>query len=354
MSDSKFVVDKPYCMSSFLMYRRVVDQQKCFVKDERPKTISLDWKKIPIYTAQELENHLRLRVQEITKNGSAALALSGGIDSAILAKFMPKGSTAYTFKCVVDGKEVIDESIQAGKYARECGLKHKIIEVHWSDMERTAPILMKHKKAPMHSIETQIYLGGLEAKKDGFSSIIYGETADVNYGGLSNILSKDWTTGEFIDRYAYLKPWYVLKNPKVDFSPVLDYVNNGYVDVHKYLSRFDIIESLNSYHNACEVAGIKFEAPYADTYLAVPLDYKRIREGDNKYLIREIYQKLYPGWDVPKKIPMPRPMDEWLANWEGPIRSEFIQGCQEKLTGDQKWLTYSLERFLDLLDQEDS
>ena len=66
-----------------------------------------------VHTAQELENHLRLRVQEITKNGSAALALSGGIDSAILAKFMPKGSTAYTFKCVVDGKEVIDESIQA-------------------------------------------------------------------------------------------------------------------------------------------------------------------------------------------------------------------------------------------------
>lgn len=51
-----------------------------------------------------------------------ALVLSGGIDSAILAKFMPKGSIAYTFKCVVPGVQVTDETVIASKYAQECGL----------------------------------------------------------------------------------------------------------------------------------------------------------------------------------------------------------------------------------------
>ena len=343
------ITDKEYCMSSFLMYRRVVDPEKTW-GGVQPRTIPLKWKKTPIRNSADLEKHLRKRIALATKDGKAALALSGGIDSAILAKFMPKGSTAYTFKCIAGDKEVVDETKIAARYAAECGLNHKIVEICWEDVETYAPILMLHKNSPIHSIEVQIYCGGLQAKKDGFERVIYGETADVNYGGLSNILSRDWRVGEFIERYAYLKPWMALKCPKVDFSPILEYESNGFVDVHKYLSQFDIIESLNSYVNACETSGVELVAPYADTHFAEPLDMRRIRSGESKYIIRDLFQHLYGGRSVPAKIPMPRPVEEWLADWNGPIRAEFWSHCIDTMTGDQKWLVWALERFLNLID----
>lgn len=93
-------IDRDYCMSSFLLYRRVVDPDKAFSAMGCPRTIPTSWSKVPVTTSEELEAHLRKRVSEATADGKAALALSGGIDSAVLAKFMPKGSTAYTFKCI--------------------------------------------------------------------------------------------------------------------------------------------------------------------------------------------------------------------------------------------------------------
>lgn len=340
-------VDVDYCMSSFLLYRRVVNSQCTFINGKLPNTIPTEWNKVPISDSFMLENHLRNRVFEACKNRKVALALSGGIDSAILAKFMPTGSTAYTFKCTANGVETVDESNLAAQYAKECGLTHKVIEITWDDMEKYAPILMKHKNAPIHSIEVQIYKAGLQAKKDGFDALIYGETADVNYGGLSKILSRDWNVSDFIERFAYLKPWAVLKSPKVSFINIEPYVKNGMVDVHKYLSNFDIIESINSYVNASETAEIGFIAPYADTFLSKPLDLERIRGGENKYLIREIFNRLYKGWAIPKKLPMPRATDQWLKHWNGPKREEFITNCASNLSGDQKWMLWSLEKFLD-------
>lgn len=38
----------------------------------------------------------------------------------------------------------------------------------------------------------------------------------------------------------------------------------------------------------------------------------------NKYLVREIFHRLYPNLEVPSKIPMSRPMTEWLKDWEEP------------------------------------
>lgn len=101
-------------------------------------------------------------------------------------------------------RDTVDETNQAAKYAEICGLKHKIVENTWEDMKRCAPILMEHKNAPIHSIEVQIYLTGLRALQDCFEGMIYGETADVNYGGLSKILARDWNVSDFIERYAYV------------------------------------------------------------------------------------------------------------------------------------------------------
>ena len=337
-------------MSSFLMYRSIIDRTRYFKEGLDLFFIDPKPNRTPIESSEQLEEFLRSRIQNATKGGKVALALSGGIDSAILAKMMPKGSSAYTFKCIVPGVEVIDESQQAARYAEECGLEHHIIEVFWDDMVKMSPVLMKHKGAPIHSIEVQIFKAAQRVMSDGFSGLIFGESADCLYGGLSGLLSKEWTIGEFIDRYSFVKPYQVLRDPLLITEPFQRYENDGFIDVHGFLSNVFFEESTNSYLNAGATAGLNMILPYAETYLARPLDKERIRMGENKYLIREIFNRLYPGWAIPVKTPMPRPMNEWMKDWQGPTRSEFWPNCTSTMTGDQKWYVYSLESFLNLID----
>ena len=82
----------------------------------------------------------------------------------------------------------------------------------------------------------------------------------------------------------------------------------------------------------------------------IPIDLERIRNGESKYLIRELFAKRYHNAKPAVKLPMPRGVGQWLANWKGPVRDEFIPGCVEGLKGDQKWQLYCLEQFLNLLD----
>ena len=339
-------------MSSFLMYRRIINDNTSFTELMRPNYFSLNKLKsrTGVSSSEKLETVLKKVVFEATKGKKCAIALSGGIDSAILAKFMPKGSLAYTFKCIVPGIDVIDESKQAAKYAEECGLEHRVIEIYWEDFEKYSDSLMKKKGAPIHSIEVQIYKAALQAKKDGIENFVFGESADCIFGGLDGLLSKEWTVGEFVNRYSYCLPYYVLNNFEMDISPILRHADNGYVDVHSFLNDVFCQESLSSYYNACSLAKIEMIAPFSFAYMKNPLDYERVRNSDSKYLVREIFNKYYPTYIAPRKIPMPRPMNEWLLNWSGPTRSEFQPHCIEKLTGDQKWLVYILERFLNLIE----
>lgn len=339
-------------MSSFLMYRTIADASKSFDERYKPRLYRDHLSKIPIHDSTELQTAIERQVTEWTKDGKTALALSGGIDSAIIAKYMPQGSTAYTFKCIVPGLEVTDESAQAAKYAAECGLKHEVIEIYWEDYIRFAPILMKHKGAPIHSIEVQIYKAALKARGGGFERLIFGESCDLNYGGLSGLMSNDWRIGDFIDRYSYVKPYAVLKDSDLILDPCLRYEQNGFINVHEFCRGFFLEEAMGSYTNACETAGIKVETPYVHTTLAEALDIERIRAGENKYLVREAFHSLYPGYEAPAKLPMPRATNEWMKTWQGPVRPEFWPHCTDLFTGDQKWLVYALEQWLNILDEE--
>ena len=343
-------VDKDYCMSSYLMYRFIVDRDKCFDEKFDNPYIKRDFDRTLISDSYELEENLRNTVKQCCSSKRTALALSGGIDSAILAKFMPEGSAAYTFKCIVPGVDVVDETKTAAIYAKECGLEHRIIEIYWEDFEKYSEPIISYKNQPTHSIEVQIYKAALQAKEDGFDSMIFGETADCVYGGHSNLLSKDWILGEFIDRWSFVKPYHVLRNTQLILEPYMDYVIDGYIDVPRFLTDFEYYASVNFYLNATSMAGIQLVVPYAYTKMKDSLDLERVRRGENKYLIRDIFSRLYPGFEIPPKTPMPRPMNEWLSNWEGPVRPEFWPHCVDHMTGDQKWLVWSLEKFLNMID----
>ena len=47
---------------------------------------------------------------------------------------------------------------------------------------------------------------------------------------------------------------------------------------------------------------------------------------------------------------MPRAVDQWLDDWSGPEREEFLPNCVYNMSGDQKWLLWALESFLNLLE----
>ena len=160
-------VDREYCMSSFLTYRTMPGSgRRCFAARRAGAALfpaAAGQSACPCATARRWKTSCGAPHSEACKDGKAALALSGGIDSAALARFMPKGSTAYTFRCVVPGMQVTDESPGAARYAEACGLKHKIIDIYWEDFEALTPKLMKRKGMPVHSIEIQIYKAALQA-----------------------------------------------------------------------------------------------------------------------------------------------------------------------------------------------
>lgn len=343
------MVDKKFCMSSYLMYRYIYDETKDFGLPR--KNVDTAFERKPINNGDELIDFLQSQVKAATANGKAALALSGGIDSAILAKFMPEGSRAYTFRCLVPGKKVEDESIRAAHWAEICKLDHKIIDIYWEDVVAVVDKLMLRKGAPIHSIETQIYIAAQKVLAEGYPKFIFGEIADTVYGGLDGLLSEDWLFGDFVERYSYVLPYKVLREAELPLEPFKDLERDGHVDPHEFLNKYFFPESLGSYSNACAAAGVKFIAPYAFTKMGHAIDYKKVRSGESKYIVREAFRKLYPGEELPKKTPMPRPVNEWFENWQGPTREEFLPHCQESLNGNQRWMIWALERFLNLLDK---
>ena len=337
--------DLNYCMSSYLMYRTVVDQDRRFFDSVDPYFYHNDKPRKPISSSDELDLHLRSEIHRILQDGPAALMLSSGMDSAILAAYLPEGTQCYTLHC--QAHSGIDETVTAGLYAEKNKLKHTVIEVTWSDFENYALPLMRQKGYPIHSIEVQVYKAALQAKKDGIRTLIFGETADIIYGGHSSLLSRDWDLEQFTDRFSFVDVTKVLRHPQIIQDPILPHVQpNGNVDVFGFLNAFEYDVSLGFYNNACRLGNINFFSPYASSILGLPLDLNRIRSGDGKYIIRELFRKLYPDLPIPAKTPLPRPMSEWLKNWNGPLHHELIPDHIPSMTGDQKWYVYALNQFL--------
>ena len=344
--------DKLYCCDSFLMYRFIADPLKSFSNDVIPFFFKEDPRKYLIKSVDDVEYAIKSYIDEIhNSGGKIGLVLSGGIDSAILAKYVPKDVVSYTFRCVAPG--TLDETVIAKQYADRCGLKHKCIDVTWQDYLDYSTILMRHKGAPIHSIEPQIYKAAIIAKEDGVTHMLFGENADIIFGGMDGLLAKDWTFDEFVKRYMYLDPPKILKNGKREMLPFEEFRKGNAIDFYGFICKYFYHEANNSYENACVTAGLRYASPFNRMKLDIDLDYGRIRKGDTKYILRMLFNKLYPDLGQPIKVPMPRAVQQWLENWEGPVRQEFIPGCIEGLKPDQKWMVFILERFLNQIDNNE-
>jgi asparagine synthetase B (glutamine-hydrolysing) len=344
-------VDKNYCMSSFLTFRYVVDENKIFA----PNIIHNNYNPTDVGeayicdSAEEIDHAISEQLKKIDLS-NAGLLLSGGMDSAILASYMPKGMKAYTAKCSAPG--AIDETERAKRYCDVCGLEHVIVDITWDDYVNTIDELMLHDGSPLFANEPQVYKLVSRMKEDGLSTIILGDNADMAFGGMDRLLSRDWTYDEWKKRYTFVEASQVLKNP-VDMDEVYSRYKVGKdgVDYIKFLNEIFAASSSGAYINAFKLGNMNWFDPYARLKMGKPLDLARVRSGDSKYLLRDLFRIKYPGLAVPEKIAMPRAVEQWMADWEGPTRQEFIAGCANGMTGEQKFMLYSLERFLNLLER---
>ena len=344
-------INKKYCNNSYLIYRSIVDREKSFSKDIEPNFYDMPYR-VPVKnvddTVKEIEKTIDSLFSEKTKK--VALMLSGGIDSAILAAMVPKGTKAYTFQPDVEGAN--DEVRYAKIYAEINELEHSVISYDWTDFDNSMDKLMLQEGAPVHSIEPQIFKAADVARKEGYTTLLFGEAADAVFGGLDGLLSKDFNLAEFYERFMFVDPSKVLKEPMEIKEPIIPFMNgNNIVDVHGFLNTVFFSESNNSYYNACKLADIEFISPFNRMILDVPLDLERVRSGESKYILREIFKQKYPNLQIRKKLPMPRPVDQWFEKWEGPVRTEFRKDIPlNDMKGDQKWMIYCLERFLNLIE----
>ncbi len=211
---------------------------------------------------------------------------------------------------------------------------------------------MKRKKSPLHAIEVALYKTAMAARQDGVNKLIVGNGADSTFGGMDKLLSKDWSFEEFMKRYTFVEPSSVLRDYEDIHGIYLPYKTGDGIDVSAFLKTVHGLGIIQAFNNAIEAAECSIVAPYESLFLNAPLDLARIRNNESKYILRQVFQKRFPDCPIPDKIPFARPMEQWLANWDGPKREEFLDHIDIKsFSGDQKWILFCLERFMDLFDE---
>jgi len=342
-----------YCLNAFLAFRYVPKPNISWIHEKNIfsffKKPTLE-KKIGVKNYKDIIYNLS-KISKKYQNKKTGILLSSGIDSAIIAKFLPKNTCAYTIKFIAPN--YIDEVDQAVKIANYLNINHKVVEVRWRDYEAAKNELMLHKKSPLHPAEIAIYLAALEAKKDGVDYLFSGGGADATFGGMDRLLSIDWNYKDFIKRYNFTNPKNILKE-HVDITNVYKkYKIKNSIDVENFLKEVFGLGTAQMFDNAIIAAGCEAVAPFSKLFLDDKLNIDRIRNGESKYILGETYKALYPSLKMCNKIPFVRPMDQWMKSWNDVHRLEFKQNIDfDSLTGEQKWLIYCLQEFMDLLEKE--
>lgn len=353
LREKKKMIDKNYCMSSYLAFRYIEKDGAEFypgMHHENFTPVPLK-ERTPVRTADEIDAAIGAQMEQFAGKKKGIL-LSGGMDSAIVASYLP-GAEAYTFR-FLGGDYQKEELERAAYYADYYGLHLHYVDISWDTVVQHLPPVMRAKCAPVHSIEPQILQGALQAKADGVEVMFVGESSDLIFGGMDGLLAEDWTFDRFMNRYIFTRPEAALKEP-VSMQYLFERyrMEGDKIDFLRFMDEVFSVESSGSYLNAFAVAGMPYYDPYARLVMAEPLDLARVRSGEPKYLVRELMAKKYPEIPVPNKVPMPRPVDQYFADWEGPKRPEFRTDIDmASLSGNQKWQLYCLEAFLNMAEDE--
>lgn len=300
-----------------------------------------------VSTVDEMDASIAKRFDDL-RGKKLGLMLSGGMDSACLAAYLPAGTDAFTFR-FEGGNYQSEELARAEQYAKHFGLNLHYVDISW---EKTVlpyiDQLMQSKQAPTHSIEPQLLQATMMAKELGIECLIVGESADLIFGGMDGLLSQDWDVDGIAHRYTFCPPEKALKEP-VSMRWVYEqykHADDEKIDLLRFMDEVFSVESSASYTNAFKVGGMEYCDPYAHMQMGVALDLERVRKGDSKYMVRQLFLRKY-GFAAPNKTPMPRPVDFYFKDWTGPTHPIFKTNLDmSEFTGNQKWQLWCLDRFL--------
>ena len=104
-----------FCLSSFLAFRYVAKDGYSWKDGITPSFPKLCRKgQIGVKSAGDVLSILK---NQVLNNEPTGILLSSGIDSLILASFLPPGTKAYTIRFIADG--AIDESSEAAIFAKK-------------------------------------------------------------------------------------------------------------------------------------------------------------------------------------------------------------------------------------------
>jgi hypothetical protein len=334
-------------MSSFLTFRYLVREDMRWNEQWKPTAYRLDAELLPVSTANDIDAYLCDYFAR-HHDPSTGLLLSGGMDSAVLAAYVPKSTRCYTiqYEDTRDG----DESERALAYARHLGLRCEVVPVGWRDVEATQATLMKFQKFPLHPVQIAVYKACRQAQADGVGKLITGNGADCTFGGFYKLLGRDWTLEEFVRRFTYVEPSMALRESRSFHDIYARFWDGCRYDTLGFLKHVHSPGVSLSFIRTMECAGVIPMEPFEYLVLEGELDLDRVRRGEEKYLIRELFTRKYGTLAIPRKSPFGRPVDEWFKRWNGPVRGEFRPMAMTALTGDQKWLLYTLEQFLNLME----
>ena len=279
------------------------------------------------------------------------ILISSGIDSATIAKLLPNNS--YAFYATYKEREYDPEINMVKKYCKINNLNLIIVEVSWKDYEENMKYLMKIKKNPIHPCEIPVYMCCKKAIEMGIETILSGWGADTHFGGMTKLLSKDWSFEEFKDRYEYC-PRFDKNNSNLD-NTYKKYINDKQkINIQEFLTFNYHIMTIKSFFYIPELVGLIHLPIWGYLGINNDLDIKRIRKGDSKYIIKETFNILYKNDNLPvnEKIPFTRPTDIYMKKYFN--QYHYIDYLQkylekfpfEKLTSQQQWMIYNLNYFI--------
>ncbi|MEX0884946.1 MAG: asparagine synthase-related protein [Phycisphaeraceae bacterium] len=254
-----------------------------------------------------------------TSGGRVGILLSSGVDSAILAHFLPEGSIAYTMD--YEGSYQKHSEFAGAAQFVPAGVVHKRVIIEREAYFAAIDELTLGRKAPTVPHEAAVYLAARQAKKDGVEVLAAGFGADGRLGGFPGLYKH--TAPDAFKRQLfslYVDPSRVLNEPApIDW--VFDqYTVDGQIDVKRFLT--EVGTEGNSAREAIELAGLAPLTPY--TQLAYAGDFDPSREP--KYLLHHAFELLYGHPPPYGESALWVPYDDWFGGIQI-TRPEFQPGC---------------------------
>jgi len=252
--------------------------------------------KLPIDYNKKVKRVIPSEIEKKLKSKGDAIFLSGGLDSSLLAAInKPKMAYVAVFN---DGS---GEYSWAYKVASHLGIELKGVMITRDRYLSTLEYLIKQKGDGLHPNEPCLYLMALQAKKDGFKTIISGEGADGLFGGYTKLLIGDFMRDEQTFRDRYLK---IENGGKIPFKKWQEW------GMYRFLLEIHTPALIDRAYNACDSADIEVVFPYLENGIPQMMWEAPIGQKIDKPILKEIAVKYLPKKIVyRKKVAFPVPWD---------------------------------------------